>query len=536
MKEGEHLPQEYCIYLRKSRADLEAEARGEGETLARHEKTLLELARRLKLNIGKIYREIVSGETIAARPEMQKLLEDVKAGMWKGVLVMEVERLARGDTIDQGIVAQTFKYSQAKIITPLKTYDPNNEFDEEYFEFGLFMSRREYKTTNRRLQNGRLRSVMDGKYVASKPPYGYLRKKIPNDKGYTLEPHPEQAKIVPMIYHWFVFGEEQPDGSLKQLGTSLIAGKLNRLGIKSYTGELWSAAAIKDILTNPVYIGKIRWKWRPHVKKVLNGQRVSERPRSKDAVIVQGIHPGIVKEDLWVAAQDLIKMSGTPVPKQQKIKNPLAGLVVCGVCGRKMVRRPYGNYPAALICPKTNCANVSSHLHLVEAHVVQSLQEWMEHYRMKINQNQEGTESTDRQLLYSAIVSIHKDLEKLNKQMDRLHDLLEQGVYSIEVFITRSKNISNRIEDLQKEKSFLEEELKRLESLEYNKVPLIPKMESIMEAYHATEDPELKNSLLKEVISKVVYKKSEGGRWSNKLDEFQLDLYPVLPQIPEKTN
>ena len=32
----------YCLYLRKSRADMEAEARGEGETLARHEKLLLD--------------------------------------------------------------------------------------------------------------------------------------------------------------------------------------------------------------------------------------------------------------------------------------------------------------------------------------------------------------------------------------------------------------------------------------------------------------------------------------------------------------
>ena len=37
----------YCIYLRKSRADLEAEAHGEGETLSRHKTALLELARRI---------------------------------------------------------------------------------------------------------------------------------------------------------------------------------------------------------------------------------------------------------------------------------------------------------------------------------------------------------------------------------------------------------------------------------------------------------------------------------------------------------
>ena len=153
----------YLIYLRKSRMDMEAEARGEGETLARHRTTLLALARRMGLEIGGIYEEIVSGETIAARPQMQRLLSEVEAGQWEGVLVMEVERLARGDSIDQGIVAQAFKYSGTKIITPAKTYDPANEFDEEYFEFGLFMSRREYKTIKRRMVAGRIASVKEGK-------------------------------------------------------------------------------------------------------------------------------------------------------------------------------------------------------------------------------------------------------------------------------------------------------------------------------------------------------------------------------------
>lgn len=139
----------YCIYLRKSRAD--KELCSEEEVLKRHETTLLELAKNRSYNITKIFREVVSGETLAARPQMQELLSEVENGLWEGVLVMEVERLARGNSVDQGIVSQAFKYSNTLIITPTKTYNPANEFDEEYFEFGLFMSRREYKTINRRL-------------------------------------------------------------------------------------------------------------------------------------------------------------------------------------------------------------------------------------------------------------------------------------------------------------------------------------------------------------------------------------------------
>lgn len=98
----------YCIYLRKSRKDLEAEQHGEGETLARHERALLALAKKNNLIISNIYREVVSGETIAARPVMQQLLREVEQNLWDGVLVMEVERLARGDTIDQGVVQRAF--------------------------------------------------------------------------------------------------------------------------------------------------------------------------------------------------------------------------------------------------------------------------------------------------------------------------------------------------------------------------------------------------------------------------------------------
>ena len=192
----------YAIYLRKSRADMEAELRGEGETLARHENLLLELARNKNIVIEEIYKEIVSGESIDSRPEMQRLLSDVKQFKWNGILVVEVERLARGETMDQGIVANAFKISNTKIITPTKTYDPQNEFDEEYFEFGLFMSRREYKTINRRLQRGRMISAKEGKYVGSVAPFGYSRVKIKNDKGYTLNENSE-AKIVKLIFNLY---------------------------------------------------------------------------------------------------------------------------------------------------------------------------------------------------------------------------------------------------------------------------------------------------------------------------------------------
>ena len=70
--------EQYCAYLRKSRKDMEAEAHGQGETLARHEKRLKDYANSIGIKINKFYKEVVSGETISSRPVMQQLLVDVE--------------------------------------------------------------------------------------------------------------------------------------------------------------------------------------------------------------------------------------------------------------------------------------------------------------------------------------------------------------------------------------------------------------------------------------------------------------------------
>ena len=172
--------EQYAMYLRKSRFDRDYAELSVEETLKRHKAILDRTAEERRYYIAQIYYEVVSGESIAARPEIQKLLEAVGNELYAGVLVVDLERLARGNSADQAYISQVFQFSSTKIITPAKTYDPNNEYDEDFFEFGLFMSRREYKTINRRLLRGRDSSASEGKYISSIAPYGYQKKKLEN--------------------------------------------------------------------------------------------------------------------------------------------------------------------------------------------------------------------------------------------------------------------------------------------------------------------------------------------------------------------
>ena len=119
------MQERYAGYLRKSRADLELEKSCKEDILKRHKDILLRTAKSMGITINKWYEEVVSGETIASRPEVKELLRDVESGMWDGVFVVEVERLARGDTADQGRVASSFKLSKTKIDPPSPKTSPS---------------------------------------------------------------------------------------------------------------------------------------------------------------------------------------------------------------------------------------------------------------------------------------------------------------------------------------------------------------------------------------------------------------------------
>jgi len=529
---------QYCIYLRKSRADMEAEAHGEGETLARHERALLDLAKHKQLSIGKMYREIVSGDTIAARPIMQQLLSDVEQGIWAGVLVMEVERLARGDTIDQGIVAQTFKYSNTKIITPMKTYDPTNEFDEEYFEFGLFMSRREYKTINRRLQRGRYASAKEGKFVGSIAPYGYRIVKIPNDKGNTLAIVPEKAEIVRLIFSFYTRGEKGEDGEYRRLGIQAIAHKLNEMGIPPIRHDYWQKQTIRDMIINPTYAGMIRWGWRRSIKKMINGKPTKSRPITddKNCVLVKGLHkPIIPKEEFDLAQKYINEIPPVPVGYRKEIQNPFAGIIVCGVCGRKMVlrkgkvRQDKPQKPDYIVCHCRACWNVSAPFHLVEKHIFDALKQWLDAYKLKLK-NHENAPAVEKEQLLAALNAANAEISLLKNQLNKIYDFLERGIYSEDKFWERSASLSERINKSETAKKSLEKSLKKISSKDAVAAFFVPKVEHLLDVYDKLPSAAVKNTMLKEILEKVVYiKRSSGCVNGNSAADFEITLFPRLP-------
>lgn len=492
---------EYAVYLRKSRKDLELESMGEGETLARHKTALLELAKKKELKIAKIYEEMVSGESIEDRPKVQELLDEVTAGKYRGVLVMEIERLARGNTRDQGEVAEAFWGSETLIVTPSKTYDPTNEFDEEYFEFGLFMSRREYKTIRRRMQRGLIASVKEGNYVGALPPYGYDIIRI-NKKERTLKLN-DQSKYVEMIFNWFVND---------RLTAGAIARKLTLMGVPTQKGRSeWSRGTIKDILQNDLYSGKIRWNRRKVSKEVVDGTRkkVKRRNLSEDYLIVDGKHPAIVSEEMFKTAQTLFN-GQVPVKANTTLQNPFARLMFCKHCGKAMAYQAYShkkNTSPRMIHPESmTCKVKSASFDQVMEAVIFALKQYIADFEFKLNNDDEIKRRNQHK---EVIDSMKSELASLEKKRTGLFDYLERGIYTENEFLERKAVYTERIEKLNS--NLLKEQNNEPEEIDYRE-----KIIKFSEVIESLQNPDIsgkkKNDLLKEIISRIEYDCEDLGR------------------------
>lgn len=312
----------YCMYLRKSRADLEKEQLGQYETLARHERELTEVCQRAGIVVDGVYRELVSGESIAARTEFQALMQLVSQRQVTGIVVHAIDRLGRGDMMEYGWVLSVLQFTNTFIVTPGKTYDPNDPGDLLALQMMMIISNGEYANIKRRFREGREASAREGQYIGSVAPYGY--DKVDIDRKHTLRPN-AKADVVRGIYESKAAGDTCGD----------IARRLNASGITTATGRMWSYHIVRNLISNPVYKGLIRRNRRQVVVESREGfefrKRISINP---DPDIYKGLHEAIVDEALWEAA-NAVKRTGEPrVRGELVLRNPLAGILFCAKCGR----------------------------------------------------------------------------------------------------------------------------------------------------------------------------------------------------------
>lgn len=493
---------EILKYLRKSQTDdplLSVE-----EILAKHEQMLDDwISTRLTdcgpVPIDNIFREIVSGETIKARPEMQRLLRLVESPKIKAVAVTEPSRLTRGDLEDIGYLVKILRYTNTIVITLAYVYDLNDDGDRDRFERELMRGNEYLEYTKKIRWNGRIASVKSGNFIGNTAPYGYRKIAIKEGRQttHTLEPHPEQAPVVKRIFELYASG----------LGAVKICDILDKEHAPAPTGGRWNPESIPGMLRNIHYLGKVKWNARKSVRTIEEGQVKVSRPRAEEFLIFEGKHLAIIDQDLWDKVQAVIGTHSRN-PKAKNLTNSLAGVLWCE-CGRAMIMRGYRDKdgrercaPRVLCGDRRKCGNASAKVDDVMTEVIKVLKEAVDDFEAKIAAGTDDSAEIHRLM----VERMEKRLAELRKM--EVQQWAEKMKNNMPEHVFKALN-DPTVQEIRE----IEDALHEAKHAIPEPVDLEEKVVTLQAALDALQDPEApikeKNQLVKKCIERITYSREK---------------------------
>lgn len=504
-----------CAYLRKSREDEESERRGKGETLARHRRIIESLASERDETIAEWYPEVVSGETIAGRPQMKRLLSDIASGNWDCVYVIEASRLGRGGGSDQEKIVNAFKYTDTKLVTEYKVYDPVSEADMRQLKNELRSSEDELSSITARLSRGKRQAAKEGVWLATgRTPYGWKAVRVRGN--WQLEPdenHGNMLRIYDML----------EDGC----GIMTIADAYNAEGIPtSRGGKHWTASSVRAIALNIANCGYISYgKGRTtrvfdpetfEVRKVADrsgyghlldvfdpstGHVDTERCRNNGFVqISRGLHygNGCVDERRWYSIVGNI-IRNAPVHRRKTLANPLSGILVCGKCGYSMTWRTanggrhYYTHKAARQMTRECDGCHSARAESVFAALVEALSS-IAHEAEYATQRDNSPNLREEHAR-----AVQKAIEQETAVRRRIMDAYEAGAYDVHELKERLAEVDSRIASAQRSLADYAPTIYSPET-----VVTVKRCISLLEDSQLT--PQQKNEAMKRLIRTIEYR------------------------------
>lgn len=490
-------PEEILVYLRKSRSDdpsLTVE-----EVLKKHETILKEwIERNLDAPIPEENwrRELVSGETMADRPEFQDILKRMESPKIKAILVVEVQRLSRGDLEDCGRLMKLLRYTFTKVITPHMIYDLEDEYDRDVFERELKRGN-EYLEYIKKIQKRGIRlSFQEGNYVGAIAPYGYDKTKIVVNKRKcpTLTINKDEARVVKMIFDWY--GNEG-------VGAVTICHRLNDMGIPTRSGKRWTRATIQTILGNEHYIGKVRFYYRIASHSVIDQEIIKGTTRNDDYSLCDGKHDSIIDEELFYKVQD--KRNRKPKNKiSAPLQNPLASILRCQ-CGSYMKYVTFRNKKRYCCDAQKYCNTSGCEAQELISAVCTSLKESIDDITVLANNTDDGLIEQHQE----HVAFLERRIAELeDKELSIWEKYSENGM---------PESIFNKLKTkCEEDKKAVEKALEQAYSEMPAKVDYEEKIIRLHETIDALNDDSVpaiaKNQLIKTVVEKIDYSRKPSVR------------------------
>ena len=183
------------------------------------------------------------------------------------------------------------------------------------------------------------------------------------------------------------------------------------------------------------------------------------------------------------------------------------------------------------MCSNSKCDNISSKLYIVEDKIIDALKIWLKNYKVDYSRKN-NINSDNNKIIEKSIIITKKDLEKESAKLNKIYEFLENGIYNNDEFINRSKAIKDNIQCLESKLKEYNSILQKNLEMQNQKEIIIPKLENIIDLYYNLETAQDKNILLKSIISKVTYLKTEKAiKNDSDPTNFELHIYPKIVKL-----
>lgn len=364
--------------------------------------------------------EGISGRTAGKRPEFQRMIGTAKTTPkpFDTILLWKFSRFARNR--QDSIVYKSMLRKQCGIDVVSISEQLSDDNTSVLIE-ALIEAMDEYYSLNLAEE---VRRGMSEKFsrggVVSQPPFGYSMK----DGVFAPD---DNAETVRMVFREFIAGS-----AYRQIAT-----RLNDLGITTKNGNTWGNRNIEYLLTNPVYIGKLRRSEDPRDRT----DRYHER-----CELVDGRHPPIIDAETFAAAQKrraTLKKQYGRYARQGPVEYMLKGICHCSNCGATLVATQGGKYLQCHNYNRGQCAvsHCISTKKLTEALLDRLYTDLEGVAELNIEVTPAEKQTSDSDALTQAVA-------REERKLQRVREAYEAGVDTLEEYKANKAKIQSRIEEL----------------------------------------------------------------------------------------
>lgn len=432
------------IYVRLSQEDMRA-----GESLSiEHQKLILtKYVREQGWNLVDTYVDDGFSGTDFNRPSVQRLLSDAQTGRINLIICKDLSRFGRNYIEVGQYIDYIFPLHNIRFIALNDNVDTANRDSNAMEMMPVINLFNEWhaSSTSKKIKAVNLANAKAGKYTCANAAYGYTKA---DDEKHTPIIDPEAAEVVRRIFKLRSQGM-----SPRAIGDQLNAENIpipsdyrcQKKGIVNtkYTRHLWTQVQIRQILDNPIYLGKLAMM-RVTSVSYKNHKKVRKDP--SEWVVTEDTHEAIISQELWDKVREAEKAVSHGKRDGKGVTQPLSGILFCPDCGYKMkaagrkrtlksgelIRECYYNCSSYVLHGKELCSTHYISQKQIEAVIIADIRSMAE---LVVKDEQTARAAFLSKKEQQTSRQSKADIKKLNDSKHRLAELenLMQSVYEDKV-------------------------------------------------------------------------------------------------------